>query len=381
MPTDVIMPKLGLTMETGTVQRWLVGEGQPVEAGGALLEVETDKVVVEVEATATGTLGSVVVREGETVSIGTVLAAIYAPGEQPFIHALEPLPGPPSTQPAPAPGPLPHAPPVMRRSPSQIFSSPRARKRAREAGLDWQAIPGSGPSGRVIERDVIRAAAERGPETGDKGSGLRVPHLYLSVEVRADGLLELQERLLSAVERRAGVRLTVADLLIKIAATALVDHPRANAFWSPADGGRVRLQPQIHIGIAVATDAGLVVPVLHNADRLSLAELASERNRLARKAREGTLSPDDLQGGTFTLADLGSYRVDVFKAVLDPPQSVMLAVGRIAERPVAIDGQTCVRPTMVVTLSCDHRVLDGALGAQFLDRVVELIEEPYGLIA
>jgi pyruvate dehydrogenase E2 component (dihydrolipoyllysine-residue acetyltransferase) len=381
MPTDVIMPKLGLTMETGTVQRWLAEEGQQVQAGDALLEVETDKVVVEVEAAATGTLRAVVVREGENVPIGTVIARIYAPGEKPSNDSLPASRGPYGARPAPAPGPSTYPSPAVARSPGRIFSSPRARKRAREAGLNWQTIQGSGPLGRVIERDVVRATAERPRTAGEQRSGTATPHFYLSAEARADALLALCERLLPLVESRAGVPLTVTDLLVKIAATTLTEHPRANAFWDPADGGRIRLQPMIDVGVAVATGGGLVVPVLHNADRLGLAEIAKERSRLVQKAREGKLSPDDMEGGAFTVADLGAFRVDVFQAVLNPPQSVMLAVGRIADRPVAMGGQTCVRATMVVTLSCDHRVLDGALGAQFLDRVIELIEEPYGLIA
>jgi pyruvate dehydrogenase E2 component (dihydrolipoamide acetyltransferase) len=411
MPTDVIMPKLGLTMEMGTVQRWLAEEGQQVKAGDALLEVETDKVVVEVESAATGTLRSVVIRPGETVPIGTVLARIYAPGETPADGELEPGRGAAVAKPAPVAGPYPVVTPLAGHSPvrmgippvtvhgsgpggridsqgvrrwgqrERVFSSPRARKRAREAGLDWQIIPGSGPLGRVIERDVLRSLADLPQGTADQGSGIGAPHFYLSAEVRADALLGLCERLLPAVERRAGVRLTVTDLLVKIAAVALAEHPRANAFWDPAEGGRIGLRQQIHVGVAAAADGGLVVRVLHNADRMGLAQIASERSRLFLGAREGSLSPGDLEGGAFTLTDLGMYRVDVFQAILNPPQSVMLAVGRIAERPVAIEGQACVRPTMVVTLSCDARVLNGALGAQFLDRVVELIEEPYGLIA
>jgi pyruvate dehydrogenase E2 component (dihydrolipoamide acetyltransferase) len=207
------------------------------------------------------------------------------------------------------------------------------------------------------------------------------PHFYLSTEARADALLELRERLLPAVELRSGVRLTVTDLLIKTVAAALAEHPRANAFWDPTEGGRIGLHRQIHIGVAVATDAGLVVPVLRNSDSMGLAQIAAERNRLVEKARRGALLPGDLEGSTFTVTNLGMYRVDLFQAILNPPQSAILAVGRIIERPVAIEAQACVRPTMVVTLSCDHRVLDGILGAQFLGRVVELIEEPLELMA
>jgi pyruvate dehydrogenase E2 component (dihydrolipoamide acetyltransferase) len=278
----------------------------------------------------------------------------------------------------------------------------------------------------VVERDVVRAAEARPSTTEHEPSGIEhrpstierdqsslairpwsagaiawetptlvqrvagsrmadsfssAPHFYLSAEARADVLLELRERLLPTVERRAGVRLTVTDVLIKIAAAALTQHPRANAFWDPARGGRIGLHRHVHVGIAVATDRGLVVPVLRNADAKGLAQIATERNRLLEQARSGKLLPGELEGSTFTLTNLGMYRVDVFQAILNPPQSAILAVGRIVERPVAIDGQSCVRPTMVLTLSCDHRVLDGVLGAQFLGRVVELIEEPTELLA
>jgi len=212
-------------------------------------------------------------------------------------------------------------------------------------------------------------------------SSSSAPHFYLSTEARAGALLELCERLMPVIERRAAVRVTVTDLLVRISAAALADHPRVNAFWDPAEGGRIGLHREVNIGVAVATGAGLVAPVLRHADRLGLAQIAAERNRLVEKARGGTLSPGDLDEGTFTLINLGMYRVDVFQAILNPPQSAILAVGRIVERPVAIEGQVCIRPMVVVTLSCDHRVLDGVLGAQFLGRVVELIEEPYGLIA
>jgi pyruvate dehydrogenase E2 component (dihydrolipoyllysine-residue acetyltransferase) len=410
MPTDVLMPKLGLTMETGTVERWLAREGQHVEAGAALLEIETDKVVVEVEASASGTLGSIVVPEGESVLIGTLLARIYGPGEQPTDAEVR-RHGEPAKAGLPLPvRQLPVTPlgPTTKRERTveealkdvagghaaardaqgagragRVFSSPRARKRARESGVDWRTVAGSGPLGRVVERDVLRAVKGGGPSSivYRPSSPSATPHVYLSSEARVDALLEIHERLLPAVERSAGVRLTVTDLLVKILATALAEYPRVNAFWDPAMGGRIALHREIHIGIAVATDARLTAPVLHNANSLRLAQIAAERIRLVEKAQGTALAPTDLEGSTFTLTNLGMHRVDVFQAILNPPQSAMLAVGRITQRPVAIEGQVCVRPTMVVTLSGDHRVLDGVLGAQFLGRVVELIEEPIGLLA
>ncbi|MDH4135479.1 MAG: 2-oxo acid dehydrogenase subunit E2 [Anaerolineae bacterium] len=435
MAVDLIMPKLGLTMEEGTVVRWLVTEGDHVEKGQPVLEVETDKVVVEVEATASGVMGPLLVGEGKTVPITTLLARIYAPGEKveeetsaeeapapritPLARrmaekegvALSSIPAYRSDRRVRAeevPAALTRRPSDSRRTGQRIFSSPRARLRARELGVDWQGLAGSGPWGRVVEKDVLRAAQaatrpsptlspalpvkgeERDvtwetPTTVQRITAERMiasfgsaPHFYLIAEVHADALLDLRARLLPPIERRTGVRLTITDLLVKILATALAKYPRANAFW---DEGRIGLNRQVNVGVAVATDAGLVVPVLHQADRKLLAQIASERTQLMEKARAGRLSVDDLSDGTFTLTNLGMFRVDAFQAILNPPQSAILAVGRIVERPAVVGGQLVARPMAVLSLSCDHRVLDGALAAQFLGRVVELIEQPYGLLA
>jgi pyruvate dehydrogenase E2 component (dihydrolipoamide acetyltransferase) len=428
MAVDLIMPKLGLTMEEGTVVRWLVAEGDQVEKGQPVLEVETDKVVVEVEATASGVMGPLLVGEGKTVPVTTLLARIYAPEEKVEEETPAPRITPPARRMAEREGvdlssipahrsdrrvrvedmeaALAKRPGDGRRTGQRIFVSPRARKRAQELGVDWQSLSGSGPRGRVVEKDVLRAAAalpgptpspplplkgkERDvtwetPTTVQRVTAERMiasfgsaPHFYLSAEVRADALLDLRARLLPLVERRAGVRLTITDLLVRILGTALAEYPRANAFW---DEGRIGLNRQVNVGIAVATDAGLVVPVLRQADRKPLAQIALERAQLVEKARAGTLSVDDLSGGTFTLTNLGMSRVDAFQAILNPPQSAILAVGRIVERPAAVGGQLVARPTAVLSLSCDHRVLDGALAAQFLGCVVELIEEPYRLLA
>jgi pyruvate dehydrogenase E2 component (dihydrolipoamide acetyltransferase) len=461
MAVDLIMPKLGLTMEEGTIVRWLVDEGAQVEKGQPVLEVETDKVVVEVEATASGIIGPLLVGEGQTVPVTTLLARIYAPGEK-----VEP--GATASQKTGDAVPAPRITPVARRvaekegvdlssipirgpgerirardiqaaqterqgdgkrTRQRIFSSPRARKRARELGVDWHSLPGSGPRGRVVEKDVLRAATPspalplRGggsgagegvsppPLRGRAREGVPVlpmeggwgdvtwetptsvqrltaermvasfggaPHFYLSAEVHAGALLDLRSRLLPFIERRTGVRLTLTDLLVKILGITLAEYPRANAFW---EEGRIGLNRQVNVGIAVATDAGLVVPVLRQAGSKSLSQIALERAQLVEKARAGTLSVDDLSGGTFTLTNLGMFRVDAFQAILNPPQSAILAVGRIVERPAVVDGQLVAHPAAVLSLSCDHRVLDGALAAQFLGRVVELIEEPYGLLA
>jgi len=430
MAVDLIMPKLGLTMEEGTVVRWLVAEGDQIQKGQPVLEVETDKVVVEVEATASGVMGPLLVGEGKTVPVTTLLARIYAPGEKVEEEASAPRITPLARRMAEKEGVDLSSIPAHRSDKrvraedvqaalakrsgdsrwtgQRIFSSPRARLRARELGVDWRGLPGSGPRGRVVEKDVLRAAraaTRPGPTPSPvlplEGEGRDVtwetpttvqrvtaermiasfgsaPHFYLSAEVHADAMLDLRTRLLPFVEQRAGVHLTITDLLVRILATALAKHPRANAFW---DEGRIGLNRQVNVGVAVATDAGLVVPVLREADRKSLSQIASERAQLVEKAHTGTLSVDDLSGGTFTLTNLGMFRVDAFQAILNPPQSAILAVGRIVERPAVVGGHLVARPTAVLSLSCDHRVLDGALAAQFLGHVVKLIEEPYGLLA
>lgn len=208
-----------------------------------------------------------------------------------------------------------------------------------------------------------------------------VPHFYLTAEASAEALVQVREQLLPAVERRAGVRLTITDLLVKIAATALLEHPRANAFWQD---GRIGMNERVDIGIATATDAGLIVPVLKAAGDQPLAQIAKERARLVAAARAGRLAPEDIAGGTFTLSNLGAHRVDQFQPVLNTspnaPQSVILAAGRIAPRPFVVDGALVVARTVMLTIACDHRVLDGALAAAFFDRLVGLIEAPYEIL-
>jgi pyruvate dehydrogenase E2 component (dihydrolipoamide acetyltransferase) len=445
MAADLIMPKLGLTMDEGTLVRWLVAEGDPVQKGQPVLEVETDKVTVEVEASAAGVMGPLLVAEGQTVPVTTLLAHIFAPGEERPEEAEPGQESPTAAREAPGPRITPLARRVAEqgdvdlsaipvrgsagriwardvqaahsrertRRPEQdrhtrqrrqrVFSSPRARKRARELGIDWRSLAGSGPQGRVVEKDVFRAAqatpaasalaSERDQHevtwealtTVQRVTAERMvasfggaPHFYLSAEVRADALLDLRERLLPIIERRVGVRLTITDLLVRIVGTSLAEYPRVNAFW---DAGRIGLHRQVNVGVAVATDEGLVVPVLRQVDRKTLTEIAHTRAHLVEKAHAGTLPMDELSGGTFTLTNLGMFRVDAFQAILNPPQSAILAVGRIVERPAVVGGKLDVCPMAVLSLSCDHRVLDGALAAQFLGHVADLIEEPYALLA
>jgi len=364
MPSDIIMPRLGLTMEEGTVVRWLAREGEHVVQGTPLLEVETDKVVVEVEAPASGVLRAIQVREGEKAPVGAPLAHLYAADE---IETRK-----------------------KEKGKRKIFSSPRARRRAAGLGLDWRILAGSGPQGRIIERDVLAAASPEGPPPPPVAPP--PPQLHLSVEVGAEALLGMCARLSPSIERHAGVQLTTTDLLIRICGAALARHSRANARW---EDGRVCLQTQVDVRL-VAAAGKAVIP---DAER-PLSQIASERaallDREPRKFPPAGSNSDlpsslfllpsvppalgSLQSASFTLVDLGMFRVDRLQPVLAPPQSAILTVGRIAERPAVVDGRVAVRPTAFLTLTCDSRVFDAVLAAQFLDCIADLIEEPYGLL-
>lgn len=418
MASEIVMPQLGLTMTEGTVVRWLKRVGDRVEKNEPLFEVETDKVVQEVLSLEEGVLSEIVVEEGRPVPVGTVIAYMGAPGEvladagtrgRGDAEVLRRGDGESGGR-----GELGTRHPELGTSPSSSFVrvSPAAKKLAERLGVDYRTLRGSGPGGRVIEEDVRRAAASSGapavpsvaqvppsprppvpPSTAARSAGesipLRgirkvvaermahsfstVPHFYLTAEVDASALMALHRQVAPAVERKHGVKLTLTDLLVKATAMALKEHPEANAAWS--DGG-IRQNPVVSLGVAAATDDGLVVPVIPEADRLTLVEIARKRGELVEKARAGKLTLPDLEGGSFTLSNLGMFGVDLFQAIVNPPQAAILAVGRIKDRPVAVDGQVAVRPTMFVTLSSDHRILDGALAARFLARVVQLLENP-----
>ena len=400
MPADIIMPRLGLTMEEGTVVRWLAAEGEHVVQGAPLLEVETDKVVVEVEAPAFGVLRAIRVRAGEKAPVGALLAHLYDAEE---VGARKKEEG-------------------KRR----ISSSPRARWRADRLGLDWRTLAGSGPRGRIVERDVLAAAGTKGkrkasfeskeegkpdlppalhhlpsaappppeglapppslflPPSATPGGAAPVPppSLHLDVEVMAEALLKMCARLSPAIEKRAGVQLTTTDLLIRICGAALARIPHANARW---EDGRVSLLSEVNVALAAgASQAGPLFLLPCFLPNRPLSQIAAERAALLERAAAPHHLPSSFflppGAAAFTLLDLGRLRVDRLRAVLDPDQSAILTVGRIAERPVVIDGRLAVRPTVFLTLSCDSRVFDAALAAKFLDCIVDLIEEPYGLL-
>ena len=283
--------------------------------------------------------------------------------------------------------------------------TPVARRLAEQLGIDLKSVKGTGPGGRITKEDVARSEAQHpaapvatlAPAEGfEPLKGIRrvvaermthsftsTPHFYLSAEVDASALMRMREGLLAKVEKATGVRLTVTDILVKVCAQALVGFPGINVLWSEGEpdgpGGAIR-RPDVNVGVAVSTDDGLLVPVVLKADLLSLAEIAQRRTDLVERARARKLTLSDLEGGTFTLTNLGMFRVDQFQAIINSPQAAILAVGRVRERPIAQDGAVVIRPTVGLTLSVDHRLVDGAEGARFLERVAQLIEEPYLLL-
>jgi pyruvate dehydrogenase E2 component (dihydrolipoamide acetyltransferase) len=364
------MPALGMAQETGKVLRWLKAEGDRVAQGEPLLEIETDKATVELEAPGEGILARVSAAVGESVPVGQVIALILTPGET--VPTATPVAAPlPAASAAPGAA-APPAPPATAPSgpPHRVQASPKARRLARERGVDLAPLTGSGPGGAVLAADLAaapalsttwRLMAERTAQ-----SWMTVPHFFLFRIVDASTLIQHRDTVRPQVPD-----LTYTDLLVKAVALALREHPQVNARWE--QGGIVTI-PAVNIGVAVAADRGLVVPVIHGADRLTLAEITGRRTDLVARARDGKLRPDDLRDGTFTISNLGMYAVDAFTAIINPPQAAILAVGRIADRVVAIDGAPAVRPTLALSLSCDHRVIDGARGAAFLDSLADLLE-------
>jgi len=383
LPKELIMPALGMAQETGKVLRWLRGEGEEVRQGEPVLEVETDKANVEIEAPASGMLARILAREGAEVPVGQVIGWILLPGEQPSELPVE-RPSPLAVESAPAAPQTPGAAAVQ--APPAAFSrpraSPKARRMARESGVDLSQVAGSGPGGAVLATDLkrLRAGEAEGVPHVWKLMAERtarawatVPHFFLQRDVRADRLLSWRE----ALRGRVAAELTLTDLLVKLAAAALRAHPEMNVSW---EDGRLRRLEGVHVGIAVATEQGLVVPVIHRADVLPVAEIATRRAELVERARAGKLRPEDVEGGTFTVSNLGMYGVDRFFAIVNAPQAAVLGIGRVTERVVAEEGRAAVRPGLTLGLSCDHRAVDGARAARFLDTLACWVEEPLALL-
>ena len=393
MATQVVLPKLGLTQEEGTIVRWVKTEGSRVAKGEPLFEVLTDKASIEVEAPASGVLLQILAPEGTTAPVATPIAIIGEPGERIPAQAA---PVGEAGAAAAAGVPVRHG---------RIRVSPRARALAESHGIDLRALRGSGPDGRIIERDVQQAvdgAGRGGAGAAGAPAGVRpavppaVParvrmiiarrmteslrdtaQLTLTTEADMAEAARLRDEVGAELERRGGTRPTYTDLVVRAAAIALRDHPRLNAQWT---GNGVRLLSEIHVGVAVALDEGLVVPVVRHTDRATLAQISAAVRDLSERARTSRLKPAEMAGGTFTVTTLGVYDVDAFTPILNPPEAAILGVGRVHRRPVAVGDRVEVRPVVVLSLTFDHRVLDGAPAAEFLQRVKHVLEHPYLLL-
>ena len=421
MPKDVIMPALGMAQETGTLIQWLKKSGDAITKGEPLMEIETDKATVEIEAPASGILLSITAQAGDVIPVGQRIALILFPGDV----------TPPLSTPVPVsslksdstPQPL-SATPVAARLLAEhnlditkikhdggqirkedvlayldnqnkpipitrILASPKARRLAQERGIDLKTVTGTGPEGAILVSN-LPAESPSPSGRGVRGEGevtkmwrimaqrltlawTTIPHFYLIREVNASRLVTWREK----IQKNSSEKITYTDLLVKLTAVALKQYPRLNASWV---NDNIILNPEINIGLAVAVDDGLLVPVIHHADELTLTELATRRSGIVKRAQAGKLSLDDLSGGTFTISNLGMYGVDAFNAIVNPPQAAILAVSRIADRVVPLNGQPVIQPMMTLSLSCDHRVVDGARGAQFLQALADLIEEPLQLL-
>jgi pyruvate dehydrogenase E2 component (dihydrolipoamide acetyltransferase) len=404
MAIRVVMPALEMAQETGKLISWLKKEGESVAKGEPLLEIETDKAVMEIESPGDGVLAGVKIEAGAEVPVGRTIAWIVRPGEAPPTDevAVEsgrkttatPVPAAAATSTAasanqPA-APTPSAAPSANRP---VKISPKARRLASERGVNLADVRGSGAGGEILASDILAAAQSRAaasPAAVDSGSPISrlmaerttqswttVPHFFVVREVDAGALNEARQKLGPDIEKSRGLKLTHTDLLVALVARVLQKHARMNASWT-REG--VHANPEINIGIAMAVDDGVVAPVVHNASNSTLAEIAGQRRDLTERTRGGKLRPSDIAGGTFTISNLGMFGVDAFTAIIIPPQAAILAVGRIADRVVPVgagpEARPGVRPMMTLTLSSDHRVVDGARAAEFLRDLVEAIASP-----
>jgi pyruvate dehydrogenase E2 component (dihydrolipoamide acetyltransferase) len=436
---DVIMPKMGDAMTEGKVVRWYKNAGDVVKKGEPLLEIETDKVNLDLEAEQDGTLGDVSAAAGQMVEVGGVLATILAEGEKaaPKRAAAAPSPAKEAEKPAAAPEDSPSrraidkkdsikkstgdyadaidmkAPRVDRTAANVVAmpqseggrrrSSPLARKMARDMGVSIEQVQGSGPGGRIVASDIKNFKPSAAPATQKAKapslppiqqletkeiplSAMRrtiakrlaestgpIPHFYLTAEYDVTNLLSLREQL-NEIE---GIKTSVNDFIVRAAALALRHHPNVNASWGDE---AITQHGEIHIGIAVSTPEGLITPVVRNADEKSVADIAAEVRALADKAKNRKLTPNEYQGSTFTISNLGAWGIEQFTAIINPPNVAILAIGAATAQPVVIDRQVVIRDRMKVTMSCDHRVVDGALGAEYLRTLRTYIEQPVRLV-
>jgi pyruvate dehydrogenase E2 component (dihydrolipoamide acetyltransferase) len=403
MPISVVMPALEMAQDTGKLVAWRKRDGEKVTKGEILLEVETDKAVVEVEALADGLLAGVKAAPGDVIPVGQTIAWILASGES----------VPTDESPSPSVASAAQQSAVMsadasksrREAPTatnRVRISPKARRLAQERGIDIALLRGSGPDGEILVSDVLAessatpsnaapsqsskpaTSAKANPATQALSSIARlmaerttqswvtVPHFFVARDVDASELNSVRDKLLRS-QGDSQTRISHTDLLISVVARALEKHPRLNASWT---GQSIQHHREINIGVAMAVQDGVVTGVVRNANKLQVAEIARQRSELADRARSGRLKPGDISDATFTISNLGMYRVDSFTAIIVPPQAAILAVGAIAGRVVAVEGKPAVRPIISMTLSCDHRVVDGARAAEFMETLVTIAQSP-----
>jgi pyruvate dehydrogenase E2 component (dihydrolipoamide acetyltransferase) len=438
MSINILMPALSPTMTEGKLAKWHVKEGDAVKSGQVICEIETDKATMEVEAVDEGKIGKIVVPEGaEGVAVNAVIAILLEEGETAVPAGAAPAPAtapkaaatpaPAAPKPAPAaPAPAaqtaaapaaaaPAAKPAAAPSGGRIFASPLAKRIAAEKGLDLSRISGSGPNGRIVKADVESAKPGAAPAATPVAAGSpraappsagqpvfvapgdtriphtavrkviarrmleskqTVPHFYLTVDLEIDALLAARQAI-NAVAEKKGTKVSVNDMVIKACAKALRDHPECNASWTEDE---MIQYGAVDISVAVATDRGLITPIVRNADMKGLAQIASEMKDLAARAKVGKLKLDEFQGGGFTISNLGMFGINSFSAIINPPQAMILAVGMGEERAVVRKGQVVVRNMMSCTLAVDHRVVDGAMGAQYLQTLRAYIEQPASML-
>ncbi|MGA7588993.1 MAG: dihydrolipoamide acetyltransferase family protein [Candidatus Sulfotelmatobacter sp.] len=397
MAFSVVMPALEMAQETGKLIAWRKREGDHVTKGEPLLENETDKAVLEVEAPADGVLAGITGQVGTDIQVGKTIAWIVAPGEKPPIENESAPSAPRARAGSPATAESHIKPAAVAPESSAVHSariSPKARRLAKELGIDIATVRGTGPGGEILASDVQAAtpatsktaAPALGAENLEIPSTLgrlmaerttqswtTVPHFFVTREIEASGLNEYRGKIIAEIERSHKIRITHTDLLVALVARVLLKHPRLNSSWTP-DG--IRLHDHVNMGVAIAVNDGVVAAVIPNAHTATLAEIATQRRLVADRARAGKLRPADIADATFTISNLGMYHVDQFTAIITPPQAAILAVSRIADRVVAVEGKPAVCPMMTLTLSCDHRAADGARAAMFLNDLAEAVREP-----
>ena len=385
MAISIVMPALEMAQETGKLISWLKSEGETVVKGEPLLEIETDKAVMELEAPGDGVLAGIRVQAGTEVPVGQTIAWIVRPGETPPEDDARVASG---RRTSAAAASLAEAVPDFPVSAvTDVRISPKARRLAVERGVALDQVRGSGAGGEILASDILAAAESRATAPGVQHtssisrlmaeritqSWTTVPHFFVVREMDARALNEARQKLGPEIEKVHGAKVTHTDLLVALVARVLLKHALMNASWT---GNGVKANPGVNMAVAIAVNDGVVAPVIPNAHAAGLGEIASQRRDLTERARTGKLRPQDLLAGTFTISNLGMFGVDSFSAIITPPQAAILAVGRITDKVVAVDGRPSIRPMMSLTLSSDHRVVDGARAASFLRDLAEAIGNP-----